>query len=140
MFGRILQDARKRSGLTQGGLGNLCGITQAQVSRLESGADFPTQAVTLRLAKELKEPALLLEYARPMIEAAADITGTPMRRRGDLPCRLVAKAHGRLAEISALLDAVRHAAPEDRQKVMVEVKGMASDLEDVVALLRLSLG
>ena len=52
-LGRHLRRARTRRGLTQKGLAELCGLTQSDISKLESGERWPTPPQLIQLAREL---------------------------------------------------------------------------------------
>lgn len=52
-FGKKLQKIRKSRGLTQAKLGELTGLSEKHISRIESGAYFPTYDTLNKLLKAL---------------------------------------------------------------------------------------
>ena len=62
-FAESLKIARKKANLTQGQLGDLCGLDRTFISMLERGERKPSLESFLIIAKQLKVPAsaLLME-------------------------------------------------------------------------------
>ena len=55
-FARLLQEARRRRGMTQAELATAAGMKQSAVSHFESGRRFPSVEGLLRLAEALEVP------------------------------------------------------------------------------------
>lgn len=82
-FGEVLAVARRARGLTQNQLAGLAGVTQAALSRYESGMRAPDPGVTPRLAAALGVTADLLEHAERVQQGMA--MEAHMRRRATAP-------------------------------------------------------
>lgn len=82
-YGRVVQLARREARLTQRQLGEVCGITQSAVSRLESRALGPYSMHTLaRAAAHLGLPPRLVGLADRVAASAAQVDGRdPVERR-----------------------------------------------------------
>ncbi len=93
--GATLRAARERAGLTQGGLAERAGTSQATISAYESGAKQPSVATFSRL--------LAAAGARLRVEPAAAPLHEPSRSE-------LARAGATLAEVITLAEAlpVRH--------------------------------
>jgi transcriptional regulator with XRE-family HTH domain len=63
-LGSMLAYARKANSLTQPALSELCGIQQAEISRIERGVSNPTAATLLRLADALGQKLTLVPADR----------------------------------------------------------------------------
>ena len=62
-WGRRVAEARRRAGLSQSGLADLCGVAQQTVSKIERGRMVPLDKLKLRLAEELgTSPAVLFAW------------------------------------------------------------------------------
>jgi transcriptional regulator with XRE-family HTH domain len=72
-FGAHVRKARTRHRLTQKGLAALCGLTQSDVSKIESGERWPTPPQLARLARELGVALqwFLTGHNQPDLELAA---------------------------------------------------------------------
>jgi HTH-type transcriptional regulator/antitoxin HipB len=64
-LGQILKSARNRKGLTQTQAGNLVGITQAMVSRIEQGASNARIDTLFRLLSALEMEMSLAPREKP---------------------------------------------------------------------------
>lgn len=53
-FGRRLQEIRKKRGLSQKELGSAVGVHYIQISKYETGVNFPTVAKVLEIARTLQ--------------------------------------------------------------------------------------
>ncbi|UFS58433.1 helix-turn-helix domain-containing protein [Subtercola endophyticus] len=62
-LGAEIASARKALSLSQAALSELCGIQQAEISRIERGVGNPTAATLLRLADALGQRLTLVSLA-----------------------------------------------------------------------------
>jgi transcriptional regulator with XRE-family HTH domain len=69
-LGKYLLAARTQRGLTQKGLAASCGLTQSDISKIESGERYPTPPQIARFARELGIPLqwFLTGHNRPGLE------------------------------------------------------------------------
>jgi len=52
-YNKLIKDARKKAGLTQGELSELTGVTQSHISNIEKGRANPTFLTIEKLSKAL---------------------------------------------------------------------------------------
>jgi transcriptional regulator with XRE-family HTH domain len=57
LFGKVVGDLRRRSGISQEELGFQAGVHRTYISQIERGLKSPTLAVILKLARALHRPA-----------------------------------------------------------------------------------
>jgi transcriptional regulator with XRE-family HTH domain len=73
--GAALADLRRRRGLTGRKLGALVGMSQAKISKIESGATTPKSSDVMALARALDAPAALIRQLIDWAEAEQDRFG-----------------------------------------------------------------
>lgn len=81
--GRLLAAERERRGISQGSLARSMGISAANLSRIERGADLRVSTL-LDVARALGlEPMLVPKPAVPAVRSVLnDVVGSPPRARG----------------------------------------------------------
>ena len=57
LFGKVVSELRRRSGISQEELGFQAGVHRTYISQIERGLKSPTLTVILKLAKALHRPA-----------------------------------------------------------------------------------
>ena len=68
-FGKTVQQARQRAGLTQAGLADLAGLTQQYIARIEAGQINPTLATMVAVARVFQlDVGAMLRQAGPPTE------------------------------------------------------------------------
>ena len=65
---RAIVEGREENGMTQKQLSDITGITQADISRLESGTANPSLRTLKRLAVDLVDLAVVLEYPAHVVQ------------------------------------------------------------------------
>ena len=77
-IGQNIRAIRKKRGLTQGRLGQLCGMTGGAISSYENGVTVPKRRVVERIAQALDVPADKLTLgAVPALEPAIPAAAQP---------------------------------------------------------------
>ena len=85
-WGQELKNFRRRARLMQDGAAELLGVSQAYISRLESGSAEPSQRLKNRLRQLMFQPEhrSMIDHVRAMVQNSPHIAGLYSQREGHI--------------------------------------------------------